>query len=298
MIDSVRIPKQEPRDLDKRLADAGILDQLRKGNIFEVLKNLPTGVTKEDIEQFMREEKRRLSGDVVQDYEIKSSQADYPGVDPALFAEHRADMSLSSQETEMMTQGIQGGMHIKAMKAGLAKSDGNATEEAPNDDIRGLSEDTLQELDQFLNEVGNHIMDSQMISQLKQKDAEIQKEMKEIMALCKSGKIHPVFVLIALAKFYSSKSGILFTWKGKRLENMNEVVNRTSQDLLGASATMDYVEVQMLNNRTREGAFQMNMEMQDMQKLAQNIESVLSSVKSMSDLIFRAQDEMVRKVSA
>ncbi|MBT3181039.1 MAG: hypothetical protein HN337_00865 [Deltaproteobacteria bacterium] len=168
------------------------------------------------------------------------------------------------------------------------------------EELQGMADGTLGDWDAFLDDAWMQIMDAQMMSDYRTRMAEIQKEVDRIIALAKSGKIGAEFVLIALAKVNATKNGVLISGLGRKASGINESLNKVAEDLnaLDPSSPSYLGEAQLAQSRSRDKNFQLNLITQDMQKVSQDIASVMDQVHGMISEMNRVRREIIQKVAA
>ncbi|MBN1282309.1 MAG: hypothetical protein JXA24_00870 [Proteobacteria bacterium] len=298
-------------DKDFRLRDADmrsamerqeIVEALRHGNIYEVFAKSKTFKIG-DFADFFSNQWKNFKSQIVQDAEIKSSEGAYhePGMNQ--FAMHQKGASMTPEEGQLLSQEmsgfLMGGGKFKAQGAGEFTSDLPDGTPLP-DELAGMAEGTLSEWDQFMQDTWGTIFDQQMMSDYRSRMDEIKAEVQRIITLAKQGAIGPEFVLIALAKVNQTKNGCLMTWLGKKAFHVNETINTAARDLRDMSVTdpQYYATLQMAQEKTRDGSFQLNLLTQDMQKVMQDVAGTLEFVHSFLGEINRTRREIITKVSA
>jgi hypothetical protein len=290
MVEPVR-PKVE-KEIQSDLARLEMIEALRQGNIYEVMKKLPAGLSIRDFEDYMSQQWRNFKSQIVQDYKIYEGEAAVP--EPAMgdFAVHDESSSWTPEE---------GHEFLKGMMASLGKAaEGEGAEMPAGTDIGSIAEGTLDEWESFMNDMWGQIFDAQMVADYQKKMGEIQKEVQHIIAMAKSGQVDPEYVLIALAKVNVTKNGCLMTWLGKKAFMTNETMNRVANDLrmTPSSDPAYYSKLQDAQAKTRDGSFQLQMLVADMQKVMQDVAGVLEQVHSFMGEINRTRREIITKVAA
>lgn len=309
---AAKIEEKEIRSyLDKM--ESEMINSLRHGNIYEVFAKSKFKIS--DFQDFFSNQWKAYKGEVIQDEDIKAMYASFAEPNINQFAVHNKGMSMSQEHKQMFSEGMQKSlehavatgkfksMAVKKVKeAKDAEQPGNEDPNKPMDiaELQDMTRGTLGEWDEFLGDVWMQIMDAQMMSDYQTRMAEIKGEVDRLIALAKQGAIGPEFVLIALAKVNCMKNGVLITWLGKKAFHINDSINNVANDLhkVDPGSSGYYGEMQMAQEKTRDGSFQLNLVMQDMQKAMQDIASTLENVQSIIGEINRTRREIVSRVGA
>lgn len=283
-------PKAE-KELQSDLARLEMVEALRQGNIYEVIKKLPSGVSIRDFEDYMSQQWRTFRSQIVQDYKIYEGEAAIPEPKMQDFAVHDEGSSWTSEE---------GHEFLKGMMASLGKAAEGEGAEMMAGDIGTIAEGTLNEWESFMSDVWGQIFDAQMMADYQKRMGEVQKEVQRIISLAKSGQVDPEFVLIALAKVNVTKNGCLMTWLGRKAFMTNETMNRVANDLrmTPSSDPAYFGRLQDAQAKTRDGGFQLQMLVADMQKVMQDVAGVLEQVHGFMGEINRTRREIITKIAA
>ncbi|HPQ80110.1 MAG TPA: hypothetical protein PLZ86_00075 [bacterium] len=307
MVDMSRAPgRVQEKEIRSNLSSVEIKELLRDANISEIKARLPAGVSQADIEKFLRDQYGSFKGQILQEADIKVVEAAYPP--PELyqhrFAIHHTGTVLTPEEVTQFNLEMRQYMESSGFKAMAAskglKSTGSEDSVTPMTDaeIADAAQGTLGEVQGFMDETWSMIMDAQMMQDMESKSNEIKAEVERIINLVKQGAIGPEFALIALAKVNATKNGVLMTWLGKKASHINESLNNISNDLSGMSpGSPDYYSsLTVAQNRTREGALQLNLLTTDMQKVMQDCAQVLEQVKSMMDMMTQGRRQITQNM--
>jgi hypothetical protein len=309
---------------------ARMVEALRHGSIFEVFAK-STRFKIEDFHQFFANQHRSYMADVIKPTAITAqagdmpSPGDYPGykaqlyqkdpaapADPSTNQQSRQDFANDLLQRMAFEGGTSGGKFKSAAKAqavDATATDTTGTETGTETDKKGAAsldelvyaaEGTRGEWDKFVSDSYEQIFSAQFMADYKQRSDEVKAEAQRIIAEVKNGHLNPEFALIALAKVNSMQNGVLMSWMGKKLYHQNEEITKVHEQLqqVAASDPGYYSQVTVAQEKTRDGAFQMSLMTTDMQKVMQNVESTLSEVKSITDMMQKARMEIVRRVSA
>ena len=89
------------------------------------------------------------------------------------------------------------------------------------------------------------------------------------------------------------------SWLGKKASHINESLNRTASELnaMDPSNPGYYGELQMSKEEAREGAFQLNLLMTDMQKVMNNTANTIERVHGMMGEMVRTRREIITKIN-
>jgi len=293
MVEPTRTRKVDQQELLFDLAKMEMVEALKHGdNIYKVLLNLPKGITSADFEKFMGQQFSTLKSQILQDTPIYESYASVPEPIASCFYEHNSGRSLSEGERESF---------FKAMSLGVPKTLGKTSEEdlPTEEEIRQATQGTLDEWETFTGDMWGQILDAQMMVDYEKKMDEIKGEVERIIALAKSGQVDPEFVLLALAKVNVTKNGVLMSWLGKKAFLANDNLNRIANDLSATPTTdINYPrQMQMASAETRDGAFQLQLLVADMQKVMQDVGGTLDQVHSIMGEINRTRREIIQKLN-
>ncbi len=300
------------RDLHTEQDRLEIIEALRHGNIYQVFAK-SRAFKIGDFMDFFASQWKGFRSQIIQDVEIKSAEGTYFEPDINMFPQHHTGSELDPKDGQLLAQemakhlmsggkGKGTGAKFKAQGTGVdAFTSDLPTGELLPDELDGMAQGTVGDWDQFLEDTWGTIFDQQFYADYQSRTAEIKQEVQRILLMAKQGLISPEFVLIALAKVNQTKNGCLMTWLGKKAFHVNESLNNVSADLHEMSTTGDpnyYAELQVAQNKTREGGMQMNLLMQDMQKVMQDVAGTLEFVKSAMDSMSRTKREIITKFAA
>ena len=295
MPNPVRPKGVQEKEIQSDLARLEMIEALRQGNVYEVMKKLPEGVGLRDFENYMSDQWRAFRSQIIQDYQVYEAEGSVPKPTMDEFAMHDESSAMTPEE---------GSEFCKAMMTSLGsaatKAQGTPTGEMSQEELMNMAEGTLDEWQSFMNDVWGQIFDAQMLADYEKRMGEVQKEVQRIITLAKEGKINPEFVLIALAKVNVTKNGVLMTWLGKKAFMTNENMSRIADELsMTPSSDPEYFgQLQNVQAETRDGAFQLQMLVGDMQKVMQDVAGVLEQVHGMMGEINRTRREIITKVAA
>lgn len=299
----------QEKEIRSNLSAVEIKELLRDANISEIKAKLPAGVSRTDIENFLRDQYGSFKSQIIQEGEIKAVAGAYPP--PELyqhrFSVHHTGTTLTPEEVTLFNQEMKAYMGSKNFKAMAAEKGFKATSTSDSDssvtpmtdaEIAEAAQNTLNEAQGFMDDTWSMIMDAQMMKDMKTKTDEIQAEVDRIISLVKQGVVGPEFALIALAKVNATKNGVLMTWLGKKASHVNESLNNVSRELSGMSpgSTDYYANLTLAQNQTREGALQLNLLTTDMQKVMQDCAQVLEQVKGMMDMMTQGRRQIVQNM--
>jgi hypothetical protein len=280
-----------------------IIEELRHGNIHEIFAR-ETKFKISDFTDFFSNQWKNFKSQIVQDTEIKASEASCPPPNVSDFPVHHDGAAVSSEEGDLLSQSMSdslgGGAGAGKFKAATVSE--SAAPEGPmtTEELDQMASGTMSEWDQFLEDSWGTIFDAQLAHEMTTKMGEVKQEVQRIIALAKEGKIGVEFVLIALAKVNSTKNGVLMSGLGKKMYHINEGISNVATELntLSPSDPRYYGMLETGREKTRDGSLQLNLLQTDMQKVMQDVASTLEFVKSAMEEINRTKREIITKVSA
>ena len=308
MVDAVRPGRIQEKEIQADLAKMEMVEALRHGNVYEVLKRLPTGLSIRDFEEYMSDQWRTFKSQIVQDYQVYETEGAVSEPRYSDFPVHSEGSALGSGEGGEFLKGMMASLGKGSFKAATVKADetqAGSTEGADSgemsyEELVGTAEGTLGDWEDFTTEMWGQIFDAQLVQDYEKKMGEIQRDVQRIIAMAKSGQADPEYVLIALAKVNVTKNGCLMTWLGKKAFMSNEQMNRVASDLRTVSPSDPQYSARVMDaqSKTRDGSFQMQLLMTDMQKVMQDVAGVLEQVHGMIGEINRTRREIITKVAA
>lgn len=271
-VDSIQTRIQREPQLKPELDQQDLVDQLKHGNIYEVLKT--PGVNRRDIEDYLAQQHKNFQNEIVQDYEIYAGTGMIPEPTVDTVAPVNAGMVFSEDDRGLMQR------EFKALAQVVDLEDSDAVVEKGG--VSGIAEKALREWESFFDDLSLKVIDNQMMSEIRSKSAEINRETQRLIAMAAAGQIEPEFILIALAKSNMMQNGTLFTNKGKKITAINEQMNRIADDLYKMNPNDNgYLkELQKSQAITRDKGQNLQIEMMDIQKLTQNISTTLEWVNN------------------
>lgn len=279
-------------EIKPRLDHPEVLDALRKGNIQDVVKALPSGVTKEDVEEYLKHQWAILDQGLLQNVQIKADEAGVPPVTMANMLPMTPDNTLTAEDRQLLQQGL--GVHKAAKVSKVAATGGIGA-----DQLTDMVTAHMTEFNEFMNGIHDKILEVQLTQELASKKAELQQELQKIIAMMREGKIDPEYVLIALAKVQISERGLLFTQYGRRIMHANDEMSRISKDIAAAGADpTKWGMMEVAKQKMGEKAQSMQQFTSLMQKISQDIESIFSFAKGASESIINTKKEIVRHIGS
>lgn len=270
VVDSVNSRIQREPHLKTDLEHSEVVEALKHGNIYEVLK--APGVNRRDIEDYLAQQHKSFQNEIIQDYEIYAAAGSVPEPTSDHVMPINAQMQFSKEERDMMHH------EFKALADVL---DREGTTE-PAKDVSGITEKALREWESFFSDMSLKVIDNQMMAEIQSKSGEINREIQKLVAMAVSGQIEPEYILIAVAKSNMMQNGALFTNKGKKIAAINEQMNAIANELYKIDSNdQGYMkELQMSQAVTRDKGQSLQTEMMDVQKLTQNISSTLEWINN------------------
>lgn len=307
MVDRIR--QQKIERFDGRI-DEGMrkfIESIKHGDISKAL--LQTDIPKSEVQKFFKNQWLQWNAQILQESEAYASRGAQPEPLIKQFPPSNPNNSMTKDQGQSLLAGLMEAKAatIKPTETGVgAETDAEAgeagmelpegTEPMSLGEIEQMAEGTLDEYEAFMGDVWSQVLDAQTLSDYRAKMAEIQGEVRRLVAMVKEGRIGAEYVLLALAKVNVTKNGVIFAWLGKKAAGLNEQMSRASEDLMGMNTgDPNYVgELTRVQSQTREGGFQLNQVTQDMQKVMQNVQSTMESVHGMIDMINRSRREIIR----
>ena len=299
-------------DIRPRLDHPDVLDALRKGNINDVLKALPSGITKADIEEYLKHQWLMLDQALLQNVQIKADEGTIPPVTMEGMSSMSADHAFTAEDRALLQQGL--GM-VKAASVGATPVGGNdvgtglgsgkasqewaATGGVGAGNLTGLVEEHLTEFNNFMIDIQNKIFETQITQELEAKKSELQKELQRIIALMRAGQLDPEYVLIALARVQISERGLLFTQNGRRMMHASDEQKRIAQEISAYATDVSKLgQMEVGRQEMGEKTMQMQQTTSLMQKLTQDVESIFAFAKGASESIINTKREITRHIGA
>ncbi len=300
MVDQIR--GHRAQEMGGHLERAEVIDALKKGDVSipDILKNLPANVSTKDILSYLRDQWRGYKSQVLQDEEVYSLQGDYPSPSAAVMPPaHDNDAQMSQDEGREFAQSA---MKAMSLDQGKGKAKAMVTKALASDtplsegEVMASAEGHVDELDNFMFNVMDEVIDRQMIASMEDKLEKTKLEVMSILEKVKRGELPPEYAIIALLKVHQAKNGSLMAWTGKKMKQKNEEMNRVTQDL-SASGGRDFAQMTVAQQKTKEGTFEMQLLSADLQKLTQDSATVFDHCKSMISMIQRSRQDIISRGS-
>ncbi|MBI2343198.1 MAG: hypothetical protein HYV02_02495 [Deltaproteobacteria bacterium] len=296
------------------LNDPQIVEALKFGDIHKILQALPSGISKADLEEYLKQEWVVFDQGLLQNLQIKADAGSMPPPDLVKHVLPIDDAhTLMPEEHHLLTEffgvGQAAVMASGASAKGADLPEGGAPVAPPTDaDLaqqdaeqfgQSLLEtigDRMEERDEFLHHIENEIFNTQLTNELLAKRDEIRREFRRIIDLMRRGLVQPEFVLVALTKVQVMESGVLVSTEGRKLMHLSEEQSRIAESIqsLDPSSVGDF---EMKKQQMAEQSLSMNMIMQNIQRAAQNMDTALSRGKSMLEEYNRTKLEVIRRVA-
>ncbi|GEM_PF-4478324 len=285
-------------DIRTQLDHPEIAQALQQGDIAEIMRALPSGVTRADIEEYLKHRFLLLDQALFQNTQIKADAASIPPPDwkrdlPPVNAAHRLDDADGRLLFSMLKHG-------RAAKNLDPEVDPNVQAQQ---DVEKMGNETLQmvgdhaqQYDDFANYIQDQVFTTQLRLQMESKRSELREEFQKIVAAMRAGQIQPEFVLLALAKVQSSEQGVLFSQLGQRVMHVSQEQSDVAKSISAVDASnagafeMKKLQIGQMSN-------DMNQMMSMMQRTAQGIDSILSTAKSQIEEYNRTKGELIRRIA-
>ncbi|MBI4211476.1 MAG: hypothetical protein HY540_02455 [Deltaproteobacteria bacterium] len=299
MVEPIRTEPRARQDIGQHLDRSQVIDALKHGNIYEVLKSLPANITLEDIKQYLRDQWNEYTSGLVQAEPLYAQDAEYPAPTPQMFPPHEAEVRMSTEEGGLFVDAISSvgtkAMMTKEAEAGNGSGrQGQESGPMSPEELAATAEGTLAEWEAFSERAVWSILENQMVVAVQKQTDEAIREADRLIAMAKQGLINPEFVLIALAKVNSAKNGAIFAGLSKKAFMLNEAGNRVAEELSRTRGT-DFGQMTMAQSRTKDLNFQSQLTMMSMQQSTSNISSTVEQVHGMIGEINRTRREIIGK---
>ena len=226
-IDGIHTRIDRESQVKAALDNPEVVEALKHGDIREVLRKLPSGVTARDVEDYLATQSRIFQNRIVQDYEIYAGpwMVDEPNLERDFGHLGKAQtVKMTPEEQQEFRQTAD--RHFKA----TSSASGGSDSDEPTD-IFSLAQGNLDAFDQTMSDMNERIFETQTQMQFQKNHAENDKKIREIIAMVKEGKIEPEFIMIAITKSYMADNGTLFVGWGRKLMKLNDEMNQISKDL-------------------------------------------------------------------
>jgi hypothetical protein len=287
--------------ISPHLADPILVKRLNEQNIWQVLSTLPGQYSKQDVIDHLKFKHSQLF-DLIQDYKTMSMYSEPPEFGPKLASNINQDNQLTEQEQQdlaamfkMMGKSAKSGKKSGKFTVAPKAAEGAKDSKAVSGEVVAEGEALVDEYETWMVEFEQRLFDIQLQQDMEAKNEELKAELQRIIEMVRSGKIDAVWLLVALAKVNSSRNGLLFTQFGKKLHRYNDQATKVTEELYSRNpADPQYAAyLQMTSQKQKEITFQQQFLIQDMQKLTQNIEKVLTFAKTQIEAIFRTRLHML-----
>lgn len=275
--------------VEPKLKDPEIIEQLRHGNIYEILRS---HINAEDFNKFISYRGRLFENSILQNYSVYADSASVPPPDfESHFAPHDVAMTMTSDDRKFFKDEMaslqnfepqvrEGGkvrFQAKAMTLSPPGGGSPSGPPGPGQDVASIAGEALGQWQDFFTSLQWKMIDAQMVEQMQSKASELNSEIQRIVSMVMSGQADPEYVLIAAAKSNMAQNGILFSREGKRIMFLNQQMDQISKQLYKMDPNDQgyFKELQMAQSQTRGMSTQMQLEMMDLQKFSQNIATTL-----------------------
>lgn len=290
--------------LERAQNDPQLRDAMARGDVQQIMRALPAGVTRDDILEFLKYRSVELEQTVIQQWtQIKAGDATIPPPDAGLqLLPIDAQSALDSDDQQVVKKLLFGGKGAKTLGGGKAAPTAATPEDAAAaeaalqaggqhllDEVRGQ----LGDDEAFLSNIEEQIFNVQLGMELEQKQHEAKEQFQRIVAMMRAGLVDPEFVLLALAKAQISERGVLYTQLGRRVMRINEQQTKIAGEI-GLKTDLGAMEQakQELQGKTMD----MNQMMSLMQKVTQDIDSIMGTTKSMLEEYNRTKLEIKHNI--
>lgn len=285
--------------------NAELLDALKYGNLHEVLRKLPDGVSLKDVEEYLAKQSRAYQSQIAQQEEIYKQEAAIPEPDLQIFPVHQTGLGLTSEDHELFSEALgarYGGGGVKSMSVGAGAHGSPEREGKLDPQMVKITEETLKEWDVLFKDFEKRMFQDKMMADVQNKMSQTENEVKRLVEMAKRGEIDPEWVLIAAAKVNMTKNGTLFVWKGKEAMKINEEMTRITRELTNSGldpSSLEYLKKsQMAQSETRGMQTNLQFVMQDLQQIGNNLATTLEWVHSAMTKMDQSRAEIRRKVAA
>lgn len=286
--------------LERAQADPLLRDVLARGDVQQILRSLPAGVTPADIEEFLKARAVQLEQAVLQQWtQLKSDDGSIPPPDRSMhILPMDSDNAVGPEDHRVLSllTGGKGGMVGKAAPTADSGADQGTAEGDVNAFGQHLVDTVNQQIEgdeEFLSELGEAIFNTQLGLEMEAKHHEVEEAFKRIVSLMRAGLVDPEFVLLAMAKAQIGERGTLYTQLGQRVMRVNQQQSAIAKEL-GLKSDMGDIEV--TRHKLSEKTLGMNQLVSLMQKVTQDIDSIMGSTKSMLEEFNRTKMDIRRNI--
>ncbi len=285
-----------------RLDHPQVAEALKHGDIHKILQALPSGVTRADIEDYLKQRCAVFQQGLVQNVQIKADESSMPPPNPA---KHILPMdeanTLTEHDRELMADFFAVGKAAISARAADDIAPGADAEHAQQQ-TQAFGQNLVETIDErvkareeFLFKLEQAAFNVHLTQELQSRQHEIREELRRIFTLVKQRKIKPEFAVVALTKAHVMESGLIGTICGMQLKNVSEQQSRVAQSIQGVDATQikDYEmkKVEMQNLGLEMGSIQQNITM-----AYQRVQTLEGQGKSMLDEYARTRADLTRNV--
>lgn len=296
-VESIR-PRIE-HEIQPRLDNPELIDALKKGNIYEILKALPRDVSIQEIDDYFKYQHRLFNQKLVQNDELYAGYATPP---PPSFEKDFADISpeaeLTPEDQTLLAAAITGKFATSSGMGGKAQTETKTEGKVLTaDELLALGQQQYQDVQALNDELTQKIFEAQLQMEIQKKKGELDKIKSDLIKMVKSGADFGL-IWAMMAKYVSTKNGIMMTAKSAEIKNQNELINKSTaelQNLSGSDPQEFAIQSTLTNQKIREGTWNLQQLTMDVQKIMQSIESWMATAKSAIDEYNRNKGELIRK---
>lgn len=308
-LDQIRRPNETIRPL---LDNTQVQEALDRGDINEVMRSLPAGVTKDEVLDYLKSQHRLYQEQILQEYEIKAAEGTVPPPTVGDFNDYNPQYQMAPGDDEALFAGF-GGKAVMTGKFGEDGADpgpgGDPSASPPpvdpmvddvkkfGGDILALAKEHLKDYEGFADMVGDKIFELQLNLEMASKNNELKKFARRLVALVKSGQADPIAVILGLAKIKVERNGLHFVHLGRRMYRAN-MKSRMATDLVKEGSATGNLGIMEEGRQLQRGlGTDMTMLTSTMQKVVQDIQGTIGFAKGAIEEIRQGQRQLISKIS-
>lgn len=283
-----------------RLDHPEVAEAIKHGDIRKILQALPAGITRADIEDYLKQRCLVLEQGLLQNVQIKADEASLPAPDLAKHLLPIDEANALTDEDRALLADYFGGSGKAATAARGAQEDASeavAEAQAFGQELIGTIDERIKQRDEFLFELEQAAFHLHLSQEMQSRQQELREELQRILHLVKEKKIAPEFALVALTKISVMESGLIMATQGKLLMNASDEQTRIAQSIQALDASnvgaFEMKKLELSQTTTSMGEIQ-----QVIQMAMQKVQTAEGVCNSMLGDYFRTQMDLRRKHDA
>lgn len=283
-----------------RLDHPEVAEAIKHGDIHKILQALPSGVTRADIEDYLKQRGVVFQQGLLQNVQIKADEASLPPPDFVKNVLPIDDANALTDDDRDLLADYFGGSSKAAVSAKAAPEatdadKADAESQAFGQGLLETVEERTKHREEFLFELEQAAFNLQLTNELQSKRDELREELRRIFRLVKERKIAPEFAIVALTKTQVMEAGLIMTVQGKQLMNVNDQQRRVAESIQGLDAG-NVGDFEMKKHEMSSLGMDMQRIMQNIQTAMQKVSTADGTGKSMLDDYMRTRADLLRNV--